>query len=356
MSEIKNFSPKVVDEDADYGVLKALEGTWVNHNPDSNTTGWGLFTKCMPLPGTNTLLHPTNFHFLAKDYTEELTFTLIPEGIRNRGGANGQFSGAVKYSQNIQDLSGESLQEENGMYLWLSNPFNHPADEESVKADIGSPELAPSNDSNDPNYVPFYSIVRSSIVPHGSPIVLLGTDSFHTCKPFFPSGTDAWDLDFLSLSSSMGAVGTTPSTRINLDEKAPDWVFDKSLPEKEPSSNRTYSQRILADDLYPYSVRPDLRLRDAIKSQTIKSHTLIELTSREEGGAEGGISNTPFVSKSIPTTKMRFRMWIETVIENGEEVLQLQYEQIQFFEFHLGTDGSTTRWPHIQVNTLRKKQ
>ena len=53
---------------------------------------------------------------------------------------------------------------------------------------------------------------------------------------------------------------------------------------------------------------------------------------------------------------MKFRMWIETVIDCGKEVLQLQYEQIQIFEFQFGTDGGTTRWPHIQVNTLRKKE
>ena len=49
-------------------------------------------------------------------------------------------------------------------------------------------------------------------------------------------------------------------------------------------------------------------------------------------------------------------MWLETVIEaDGTEVLQLQYEQIIFFEFMVGSNGQTTRWPHIQINTLRKK-
>jgi len=53
-------------------------------------------------------------------------------------------------------------------------------------------------------------------------------------------------------------------------------------------------------------------------------------------------------------TRMRLRLWIETIIEDGQEVQQLQYEQITNFEFHFGTDGGTTLWPHIQVNTLRK--
>ena len=41
---------------------------------------------------------------------------------------------------------------------------------------------------------------------------------------------------------------------------------------------------------------------------------------------------------------------------DGKEILQLQYEQIIFFEFDFGDDGGTTSWPHIQVNTLRKME
>ena len=51
---------------------------------------------------------------------------------------------------------------------------------------------------------------------------------------------------------------------------------------------------------------------------------------------------------------MNFKLWIETVIVDGEEIMQLQYEQIMFFGFQFGFIGVTTRWPHIQINTLRK--
>ena len=79
------------------------------------------------------------------------------------------------------------------------------------------------------------------------------------------------------------------------------------------------------------------------------------MDTNAEEGPRGGILNIPIVSRYVPTTQMRLRMWIETVIEDGKEMLQLQYEQISHFEFHFGTDGGTTLWPHIQVNTLRKK-
>jgi hypothetical protein len=62
------------------------------------------------------------------------------------------------------------------------------------------------------------------------------------------------------------------------------------------------------------------------------------------------------VSKFAKVTEMNLNLWIQTVIDNdGNEVLQLQYEQVLFFEFMFGSNGQVTRWPHIQVNTLRKK-
>ena len=34
----------------------------------------------------------------------------------------------------------------------------------------------------------------------------------------------------------------------------------------------------------------------------------------------------------------------------------MAYEQIVDFEFQFGSDGGTTLWPHIQVNTLRQEK
>jgi len=85
------FTETVLNQPANYGVLQQLEGTWVNHNPQKKSIGWGLHTTCMPSPGTNSETIFGIFHFLCEDYTEELTFTLMPGGVRNRGGANEQF-------------------------------------------------------------------------------------------------------------------------------------------------------------------------------------------------------------------------------------------------------------------------
>lgn len=352
------YTPDALTQPAEYGVLKQLEGTWVNYNPKNNKTGWGLHTTCLPSPGTNSETIPGKFHFLCENYTEELTFTLVPGGVRNRGGTNEQFCGAVKYSQSIQDLNGIGLHEENGMYLWLKKLYNHPADDESIMTDIGSPELCPGDGSDGPTFVPAYSVARSGTIPHGSTIHLIGNNSRQDGKPQFPHGNAAWDPKHLAISPSMGVADLpTDNGSIDLDMPAPDWVRDPCLAENElPNSSKTYTQRILAHELYPYSVRPDLRLRDAIKAQNIKDFVLIQMSTQQDGGPQGGILNIPFVQRFTPVKEMHFRLWIETVCEEGKEILQLQYEQIQFFDFHFGSSGSTTRWPHIQINTLRKKE
>jgi hypothetical protein len=351
------FTPEVLTQPASYGVLRLLEGTWVNFNQTDGSPGWGLHTTCMPSPGTNSETIPGKFTFLCENYTEELTFELVPGGVRNRAGTNEQFCGVVKYDQIIHNQSGNLIHVENGMYLWLDQMYNHPADDDSIQNDIGFPELSAGAGANGPVFVPNYSISRSGTIPHGSTISLFGKHSDPPIEgaPRFPSGTAAWDFDHLSISKTMGGAGASAANPIDLDKPAPDWVRDTSLPVRDPSGNRTYTQRILAHELYPYSVRPDLRLRDAIKDQNIKKFILINLDTEAEEGPRGGIMNTPIISKYVPATRMQLRLWIEMVIENGMEVLQLQYEQIQHFEFHFGTDGGTTFWPHIQVNTLRRK-
>ncbi|KFF08883.1 peroxidase, FMP-type [Flavobacterium hydatis] len=409
-----------------YGVLKVLEGTWVsyknnNYNELSKNKliGSGIHTTIMPSPGTNLGTIPGKYSFDCEEYIEKLTFNLVEGGVRNRGGANEQFCGAVKYEQSIKSVNrieGETalkytpIHEENGMYLWLSDIFNHAATEKSIKEDRGlhpiepddkykdlyksgykdeilylvtnadgkneyvtqenlngreysqfipAKELKPGDGQKGPYFIPDYSISRSGVIPHGSTITLLGDlvqsgpSCLNTGAPNFPKGLAAWDFDHLSISRTMGGADAKANP-IDLDKPAPDWVTQKLDKHNDPRENKIYSQRILAHHLYPYSVRPDLRLRDSIKGEVIKDHVHIQMSSKNKTGAQGGILNVPFVNRFAPTVEMNMQMWVETVIENGKEILQLQYEQVILFEFHFGDDGGTTSWPHIQINTLRK--
>lgn len=409
-------------KNVDYGVLKVLEGTWVSYNSDKDRKmiGSGIHTTIMPSPGTNAGSIPGKYSFECEEYIEKLTFDLVPGGVRNRGGANEQFCGAVKYEQSIKSVNRvagqESLlytpiHEENGMYLWLSDIFNYAATNKTIKEDRGVIPVSPLNKNKDlyksgyqdetlfsiindqgnkeyvtlenlngreysdiiaakelkagagqtgPYFIPDYSISRSGVIPHGSTITLLGDltrvgDSYLIDKgPKFPEGDAAWKYDHLSISRTMGGAGASETDPINLDKPAPKWVFEELNHDNDPQENKIYTQRILAHPLYPYSVRPDLRLRDSNKGKEITNHVLIQMSSKNKTGAQGGILNVPFVNRFVPTVEMNMRMWVETVVEDKKEILQLQYEQIIFFEFDFGDDGGTTSWPHIQVNTLRK--
>ena len=413
--------------DVDYGILQALDGTWVSYNANYNknvdkpSLASGIHTTIMPSPGTNSGTIPGKFSFDCEEYIEKLTFSLMPGGVRNRGWASELFCGAVKYEQTIKSVNKvvgqESLKytpihEENGMYLWLSDVYNYAATEESIKKDRGihafseedfklygykgeyrneplvqistdennkkyillselapgqeyfeiipAQELKPGAGADGPYFIPDYSISRSGVIPHGSTVTLLGdiqpngNNYLINGAPQFPYGNAAWQTDHLSISSTMGGAGASPSNPINLDQPAPAWVHEKLTDENDPGSNKIYTQRILANEHYPYSVRPDLRLRDTLSGQQVSNYVLVKLSSKMKTGAQGGILNVPFVNRFVPTVEVDMSMWVETVIEDGKEILQLQYEQIVFFEFDFGNDGGTTSWPHIQVNTLRK--
>lgn len=348
------FFPEVLKEPPQFDVLEKLVGTWVN----TEKTNSGIHTTCLPSPGTNSEQIPGKFHFKSENYTETLKFEKVPDKVRNRGGANEQLIAALKYDQSIiSEETGDGIHEENGMFMWLGDMYNHPASNDSVTEDLGLPELTPGDGAKGPVFVPSHTIARSGTIPHGNSILLIGRPTKNILgPPKFPTGIDTWDFDHLAISPTMGGAGSEP---IDLDGQLPPWVVDTTLPYKDPSGNRTYTQRILSHKLFPYSTRPDLRLRDTIKDQKINSHDMIVLdTEFDHGqGPQGGVTSTPMVDKFTPVSKITFRMWIEEVEEeDGTKVEQLQYEQVMFFKFGFGTNGGTTFWPHIQVNTLRRKK
>ena len=409
---------------ADYGILEILAGTWYSYKEPnasrvSNTytaTGRkdnlssGVHTTIMPSPGTSQNQIPGKFSFECEEYIEKLTFDLVEGGVRNRGGASEQFCGAVKYEQSIKSITQQNngplkftpIHEENGMYLWLSNIYNHSASADSIANDQGihyeydnegkvinrfdetnvdedkilpAKELKPQAGEIGPYFIPDYTLSRSGVIPHGSTITLLGSLEMKNNEvvlqnaPVFidPSqlGNGTWDYAHFAVSPTMGGGKNSSNAKkdVPLDLKRPFDLDHPPLPftpiqdlntDNDEGENLVYTQRMFLHDLYPYSVRPDLRLRDAIAGQNISRHIHIQMSSKNKTGAQGGILNVPFVIRYVPTVEMTMNMWIEEVEENGESFLQLQYEQIIFFEFGFGDSGGTTSWPHIQVNTLRK--
>jgi hypothetical protein len=128
------------------------------------------------------------------------------------------------------------------------------------------------------------------------------------------------------------------------------------------NSGRAYFEKIFNYDkfgaAFPYTVQPNLKLSQANEGVKFKRYDMIELDSVHTTGIQGATINNPMVERYCRVARMRYRMWIEEVYDEafGGLIEQLQYEQIVDFEFQFGSNGGTTLWPHIQVNTLRREQ
>lgn len=374
-------------KEAQFGILSKLHGTWVNWKGGPT----GLHTTPMPSPGTSAETIFGVFHFKSQEYREQLKFTQVNAPVRNRAGSNEQFNGAVKYETAILDNNNDLQHFENGMYLWLGanqmpwkedglyqNPrtmFSHPSTEASVEMDGAEPVLGPGELG--PQFVPPYSISRSGVIPHGTTIHLMGNVTFHPQtgrEPKAPHIADLWEPQYLSVSPTMGIdlQGSQECIDGKMVSKEPDLIpgsrekpYWTTLPREEQkfdglNSGRAYFEKVFNYDnfgaKFPYTVQPNLKLIDANEGLTFNKYALIELDSSHDTGLQGSTTNNVMIDRYCRVTRMRFRMWLEEVIEDGKIIEQLQYEQIVDFEFMFGSNGGTTQWPHIQVNTLRREK
>ena len=369
--------PKGKNHGAQFGILSKLHGTWVNWK-DGPT---GLHTTPMPSPGTSSETIFGVFHFKSQEYREQLKFTQVNAPVRNRAGSNEQFNAAVKYETAIIDNNNDLQHFEDGMYLWLGdhnmpwsekspyqnppNMFSHASDKESVKEDGAEPVLGPGELG--PQFVPPYQISRSGVIPHGTTIHLTGniTESKEGETPHI---ANLWEQQYLAVSPTMGIDPKTDLIPGSL--KKPDWTKlpredqnpDGGIGNTGVNSGRAYFEKIFNYDQFgakfPYTVQPNLKLSEANEGLKFKKYDLIELDSFHDTGVQGATINNVMVNRYCKVTRMRFRMWLEEIHDEefGGVVEQIQYEQIVDFEFQFGATGGTTKWPHIQVNTLRRER
>jgi len=362
-----------------FGILSKLNGTWVNWKGGPT----GLHTTIMPSPGTSSETIFGVFHFKSQEYREQLKFTQVNAPVRNRAGSNEQFNAAVKYETAIVDNDDALQHFENGMYLWLGdnqmpwdpkspyqnppNLFSHPSSVESVKTDGAEPVLGPGQLG--PQFVPPYSISRSGVIPHGTTIHLTGGIAQTDTSGQAPNIAPLWNPPSLAVSPTMGINVSTDL--IAGSREKPAWTKlpreDQNLDDPDPgnrgvNSGRAYIEQVFNYDLFgarfPYTVQPNLKLTDANVGLKFKKFDLIQLDSRHDTGIQGATVNNVMIERYCRVVRMQFRMWLEEILdeESGKVIDQLQYEQIVDFEFMFGSNGGTTQWPHIQVNTLRREQ
>jgi hypothetical protein len=363
--------PKGKHNGTQFGILSKLHGNWVNWKGGPT----GLHTTPMPSPGSSSETIFGVFHFKSQEYREQLKFTQVNAPVRNRAGSNEQFNGAVKYETAIIDTNNDLQHFEDGMYLWLgdntmpwkddspyqnpTNLFKHTADAESVKTDGAEPVFGPGELGA--QFVPPYQISRSGVIPHGTTIHLTGNIAA-SGEGKAPHIADLWEQQYLAVSPSMGINPEKDLIPGSLEKPA--WT---KLPREDQeggglNSGRAYFEKIFNYDqfgaAFPYTVQPNLKLSQANEGVEFKRYDMIELDSAHTTGIQGATINNPMIERYCKVARMRYRMWIEEVYDEafGGVIEQLQYEQIVDFEFQFGSNGGTTLWPHIQVNTLRREQ
>ncbi|MFQ3219198.1 MAG: hypothetical protein ACI96W_001556 [Paraglaciecola sp.] len=397
LPEYPPFAPDNPPTEAQHGVLGQLDGTWVN------APGiYGIHTTILPAPGSTSEQQFGTFLFKTQEYTEKLEFRKKTSPVRNRLGSNEQFNGAVNYETSICDRNGVEQHFEMGQYLWIgvwthhgASPYDTPAclfsrkaSLKDVKDNFTFPTLAEG--AQGPQFIPPYSISRQGSIPHGNAVQLFGSQPLdpnigipYKDIPGAPVIADLWDEKSVAFDKTMGYTAeklrkATNNTRVKPDIASYS-VYQGVQPKDgfpagtlDPNSGEAYMKRIfnatqqlncssgtvVTDPLFPYCVQPNLKLVDANKGLDIISHDHFTLNTNPPNstGLQGGSLNNVAVDRYAKIFDIEVRVWISKVKDkqSGKIVDQLQYEQRIHFEFQYGVDGTKTKWPHYQCNTLRR--
>jgi hypothetical protein len=261
--------------------------------------GWNLIA----VP-SNTLQGKPAFTLLIQQYSEVITFTPISAPVPNRGGDDQQFITGLLYELTITDnTTGGVLHIENGMWLNMT--------------DIEKQPDGPVTEALTTENVPF-TIARQSSIPHGDIVLALGGAGISTGAPNFPV------RNAVPTQIPVGSLG----------------YFENYPHDKFPGLDTS---------------NMNLQLSGRIQGQNIGKVTTLTVDSGYLGGS---ISNIPFVQRHVFPSRFQATLWIEEVITDNLNFLQLQYSQqadLNFLDIDAQNPGQgVIMWPHVNVNTLRK--
>lgn len=236
------------------------------------------------------------FRLIVRPYVEVVTFVPIGAPVPDRGGKAGDlFLTGLKYEMRIADAeTNEPLHLENGMWFYMPGQKKQ--------------------------------IARSSAIPHGDCFLALG-------------------------NASTSATPHIPHLNAYPDGKPPgsgDGYFDVYMRTGQPIDTKDMNA----------TLRKTAHSLDVVQTTTLTVST----------DPPGGILNIPFVTANANATWFEGTYWIETISDpaTDQTYQQLQYSQntsIEFLEKEGGTpreiiggtDPELIRWPHVNVNTLRKQ-
>lgn len=290
------------------GALTELVGDWVSLPGH----GWNMIA--LPFGGaTNTGL---NYRLLLNQYDETLNFDELGGPIPNRGISKDggsvqeadQFLGGLQYFQQVTQIAeddfpqsglagspGDVIHEEPGLWLHMTN---------ETTADL--------------------DIARLGTVPHGDSLLAVGTAKVHQGGPDIPSISGLPH----GVNDDINSRYLTPYKHFH--DNLFQGVFDP--------------------------VSPNSLLVAANQGLNIVKTTELTVSTAT---LQAGIRNIPFIEKQADASEMQFSFWIEELDQkdsDGDPILQLQYSQLVFLDFFDSPTGAgKIRWPHVSINTLRRK-
>lgn len=308
-AKIHDEQPNDKEATQQLGKLAQLVGEWISLPGH----GWNMIA----LPFAGSTNEGLNYRLLLNQYDETLTFDELAGPVPNRGIVKNpcgkfeeadQFIGAIQYFQKINQINvsdfppsklrgdiGGTIHEETGMWLHMTNETTNKLD-----------------------------IARMGSIPHGDTVLGLGTGQEFKGAPDIP------DISGLPLG-------------VNDDLDNP-----YLLPYRHFNDN-------LFEGLFN-PVHPNRLLFEAIQNQNIVKTTELSVATNVQ---QAGVTNIPFVEKQADATEMQFSFWIEELDEKdaeGNPILQLQYSQTVFLDFFDSPIAAgKIRWPHVSINTLRRK-
>jgi hypothetical protein len=321
------------------GPLEQLLGVWI-----AKGTGWNMIA----LPFHKAPSPPAGFKFrlLMNQYSEELQFTFVDDGVPNRGLLRpgqtdfDQFVATLDYQQKIAQVAAEDRPDSGGLAgaaglpihhepgLWLYEK-NRRSKDDQIKGDqVTEVEL---------------DVARLASIPHGNSVLALGTSAVYKGMPEIPP------------------LSGLPSGRFE-DVRTPDYDF-KSDPYLEPYKHyidKPFMGTVAGVPGFPGFSPADMNdiLRFANQGVNIVRTTTLTVDSTTRSG---GIRNVPFSVREAEPVSMKSTFWIQELAEkdeHGKPRLRLQYSQVVMMHFFRPREDEFPEravWPHISIATLTKK-
>lgn len=321
----------------DVGPLEPLVGVWT-----AEGTGWNMIA----LPFHGAPPPPAGmFRILMNQYDEELKFTFVDDGVKNRGLLRpgevdfDQVVATLDYQQKIAQVVAEDAPSSGGLAgppklaihhepgLWLYEK-NRRAKDDQIKGDVVSEvEL---------------TVARLASVPHGNSVLAIGTAEIFDGMPDIP------------------AISGLPSGRFE-DVSTPAYDF-KSDPYLKPYKH--YIDHPFKGNMggvvgFPGFSPADMNaiLRFANTGVKIARTTVLTVDSTRR---TGGVRSLPFSVREAEPVSMKSTFWIQELVDKGPDgkpLLRLQYSQVvllQFFRPREDEQPGLAIWPHISIATLNK--